>query len=884
MASVFSKEFTASIHLHASDLCSLILGSIEDVAIYMLDPLGRIVSWNTGAERVAGYTADDVLNRPFATLFTPADVAANVPQKFLTAALANGRHQDETTRTRKDGTSFVALLTLTPLFDDDQHIGFVVVTRDVSTERRRERQYQVMLENDPNVISVQDADGTQTYQSPSIERVLGYTPDELLGQKVWDFLHPDDLTVAAEYMNRLKAGVSDRSPVEVRFRHRSGEWRWFECVGTNLLDEPVVKGIQFTAKDITDGKLAEAELRRSERRYRTLATASNKLIWAATPTGEMIPFIEHNQTTFSGRTLEESSGWGWVNIVHPDDRDQATRQWREAVTSGQPLVTEARIRREDGQWRRIAARMVPVKDEAGNIEGWVGVGEDVTDLRNTEEWLRAVLNSTFDGIVTMNEQGHIVSANAAAHRKFGYTDGELVGAPVTVLIPEAERHRHTHGLAEHLRTGESRIIGTVQQMTGRRKDSSTFPIELTVTGFRLQEARHFTGVVRDLSQQRHAEAMLRASEQRLRAIIEAAPLCVKLVARDGTVVEMNAAGLRMVEAEQANEIVGQNIFLLVAPEDRDRYQDFHRAVCAGTPGTLEFEIIGKRGSRRKLEATATPFRIHGSAIGLLGMSQDVTERRQAEEKLRLRDRAIQAVSEGILITDPNQPDNPIIYASPGFERLTGYTEAEVIGRNCRFLQGKDTDPETVAEMRRAVAEGRPCTVEILNYRKDGTPVLERPVDLPGPGRDGRLTHFVGVQTRRDRAAAAGGAVPAGAEDGGGRPARRRRRPRLQQPAHRHHRLQRAAARQPAARPTRTGNCSRRSSKAGRAGGGADPAAARLQPPAGARAEGARPQRRRRRRREDAPPADRRGHPLCHQAGPRPRPRSRPTPARSSRCS
>ena len=125
------------------------------------------------------------------------------------------------------------------------------------------------------------------------------------------------------------------------------------------------------------------------------------------------------------------------------------------------------------------------------------------------------------------------------------------------------------------------------------------------------------------------------------------------------------------------------------------------------------------------------------------MSQDVTERRQAEEQLRLRDRAIQSIAEGILITDPNQPDNPIIYASPSFERLTGYAEHEVIGRNCRFLQGKDTNPETVAEVRRAVADGRPCAVEILNYRKDGTPFWNA-LSI-SPVRNGHLTHFVGVQ-------------------------------------------------------------------------------------------------------------------------------------------
>ena len=104
------------------------------------------------------------------------------------------------------------------------------------------------------------------------------------------------------------------------------------------------------------------------------------------------------------------------------------------------------------------------------------------------------------------------------------------------------------------------------------------------------------------------------------------------------------------------------------------------------------------------------------------LREDIAERkRRMEAELLLRDRAIQAVSQGILITDPNQPDNPVIYASAGFQRITGYAPEEVVGRNCRFLQGKNTHREPVEKLRDAIAAGRPCQVELLNYRKDGSP-------------------------------------------------------------------------------------------------------------------------------------------------------------------
>ena len=94
-------------------------------------------------------------------------------------------------------------------------------------------------------------------------------------------------------------------------------------------------------------------------------------------------------------------------------------------------------------------------------------------------------------------------------------------------------------------------------------------------------------------------------------------------------------------------------------------------------------------------------------------------------RLALKDRALDVAAEGITIADALQPDRPLIYINQGFERMTGYPVAEVMGRNCRFLQGPDTDATAVAEIRAALAECRPCVLEILNYRKDGTTFWNR---------------------------------------------------------------------------------------------------------------------------------------------------------------
>ncbi len=115
------------------------------------------------------------------------------------------------------------------------------------------------------------------------------------------------------------------------------------------------------------------------------------------------------------------------------------------------------------------------------------------------------------------------------------------------------------------------------------------------------------------------------------------------------------------------------------------------------------------------------------------------------DALRLRERAIAATSNGVLITDASQPDNPIIYTNAAFERLTGYTAAEVTGRNCRFLQGPGSDPAVVAMVRAAIRDGRHVEVELKNYRKDGTMFWNCLSISPVHDASGALTHFVGVQ-------------------------------------------------------------------------------------------------------------------------------------------
>lgn len=142
----------------------------------------------------------------------------------------------------------------------------------------------------------------------------------------------------------------------------------------------------------------------------------------------------------------------------------------------------------------------------------------------------------------------------------------------------------------------------------------------------------------------------------------------------------------------------------------------------------------------------TPYLLAHCLRGALRYHQAQEQIRQAQEALQLRDRAIAAASNGIVIADPHQPDCPIIYVNPAFSAITGYPPEEILGRNCRFLRGEGTDPQYVQQVRDCLQQESACQIILRNYKKDGTPFWNELSISPVRDADGTLTHFIGVQT------------------------------------------------------------------------------------------------------------------------------------------
>ena len=265
------------------------------------------------------------------------------------------------------------------------------------------------------------------------------------------------------------------------------------------------------------------------------------------------------------------------------------------------------------------------------------------------------------------------------------------------------------------------------------------PTDMSLQRLRLAASRVALAIIKHRNNRRH-----QALAERHRSLFENHPAGVCEFDLEGRFLRGNAA-LEQITGYPEPSLVGRHFKDFIAPGYRDLTQAAFEAARAGA--SRHYETMGTHadGHSYHLEVTNFPVTVEGEVVGVYGICQDITQRKHQEAELRLLQRGIEASPNGILMADASQPDLPIVYANEAFCRLSGYATGEVLGRNCRFLQGADTNPTTIATIRCALSERREVQVTLLNYRKDGSAFWNRLSISPVIDEAGHCTHFIGTQ-------------------------------------------------------------------------------------------------------------------------------------------
>ncbi len=260
-------------------------------------------------------------------------------------------------------------------------------------------------------------------------------------------------------------------------------------------------------------------------------------------------------------------------------------------------------------------------------------------LRDSEQRYRAITENSPDAIITADQKGNIILANNSSLSLFGYSREEIIGKPLTILIPETCKHEHFLGFSRFLKTGKARLVGKTYETVTMRRDGTEFPVELSLSSWQVGGKRFFTGIIRDLTYKKEAEDRLIESERRFRSVIENAPNPVFIYCNDGNIVFVNRR-FRKITGYNLNDINTLEKFAEKAFPDREyreevlkRFEEVLKSDSTIIDGE-DMNITCSDGSVKIWNLQSSPIGLWDDKGAVLFIARDVTDHRRLEEQLR----------------------------------------------------------------------------------------------------------------------------------------------------------------------------------------------------------------------------------------------------------
>ncbi len=365
-------------------------------------------------------------------------------------------------------------------------------------------------------------------------------------------------------------------------------------------------------------------------------------------------------------------------------------------------------------------------------------------LAESEQRFRVVTNTVRDSIVMIDSSGTIMFWSPAAERMFGYGEKEAVGKDLHALVASAaNRLKAREGLAQFGQSGSGYVVHQTREVEALRKDGSSFHAEISVASL-LEENEWFAvGTVRDISERKIAESILRESEERYRAVFESASVGIDLVDVGGRFLQVNDAWFNMLGYSR-DELLDKTICDVTHPDDVQESREVRDRIVAGEMSTYRFRkrYIRKDGRVVWVDESQAALREQGTGrLTLVRVVLDITEWLEAEAA---RDRVVSGIeqaAEMFIITDA---EGTIQYVNPAFERVTGYTGEEVLGRNSRLLASVQQDALFREQLWDTIRAGNVWSGRLIDRKKDGSLYHAEATVSPVVDGAGNIANFVAV--------------------------------------------------------------------------------------------------------------------------------------------
>jgi PAS domain S-box-containing protein len=749
---IATSEVTEQMAGDAAGL-QLFLDSVKDYAIFMLDPEGRVTSWNSGAERIKGYRADEIIGDHVSRFYAPEDVARGKPDAELNAAAAAGRFEDEGWRVRKDGARFWANVVISRVADPcGRLLGFAKVTRDLTGRKREEQlvaekeRLAVTLRSIGDAVIATDETARVTVFNGVAEELTGWKAEEAAGRslhEIFNIINEHTRQPVVSPVDRvLREGTVVGLANHTVLIARDGREVPIDDSGAPIhRPDGSIAGVVLVFRDVSVRRKVDRELAGRAEQLSLALEAADLGAWDYHFKTDNVFWDERCRSMWGVPQGDQIDYADAIERIHPEDRvavDEAVEQALAGAHDG-AYHRAFRVVWPDGSLHWVASHgRVYFEGEGPGRRAvrFIGVNRDISremqveqSLREREERLAVTLRSIGDAVIATDGAGRVTILNAVAEELTGWNAPEAIGRPfheVFNIVNEDTRQPAVSPVERVLREGV--VVGLANHTALVARDGTARPIADSAAPIR-DSSGLTSGVVlvfRDQTQERRAEEALRQSEQRLRALADSMPQLAWTAQADGYITWYNQRWYEYTGTtpEQMEGWGWQSVHApATLPDVLHRWRE---SIATGTAFEMEFPLRGADGKFRRFLTRVFPLKdSRGAVTQWFGTNTDVTELVEAQEALLESDRRKNEFI-GVLSHELRNPLAPIrssLYlldrAPPGSERAA--RAREIIHRQTGHLSRLVDDLLDVTRISRG-------KIELQRSRIDAREVVRRACD------------------------------------------------------------------------------------------------------------------------------------------------------------